>query len=254
MLAIHKLGLKMKTPLEMSSDSGDSGREKSFSSSRAGNGGDGREDRRNSSSAPTAVHEACFGYLRWIKDGDEASARSYGEAKYACFSDDEDVSKVFKLLSECWKLKQPSVLISVTGSAQELELEPKLQTDFEKGLAEAAECTNGWLISGGTDAGVMALVGRALRKRQLAAAIVSQQVGSAKLVSRRSLASTFQCHAATLSQRSIGFIVCPLPAERHCLDRTRLKTLVAAYRSPHFPSPFVLLLPFPSRAVVMQTQ
>ena len=55
MLAVHKLGLKMKTPLEMISDSGDSGLEKSFSSSRAGNRGDGREDRRNSSSAPTAV-------------------------------------------------------------------------------------------------------------------------------------------------------------------------------------------------------
>lgn len=252
MLAIHKLGLKMKTPLEMSSDSGDSGREKSFSSSRAGNGGDGREDRRNSSSAPTAVHEACFGYLRWIKDGDEASARSYGEAKYACFSDDEDVSKVFKLLSECWKLKQPSVLISVTGSAQELALEPKLQTDFEKGLAEAAECTNGWLISGGTDAGVMALVGRALRKRQLAAAIVHNRWA----VRSSCPVAHLPAHSSATppcSQRSIGCIVCPLPAERHCLDRTRLKTLVAAYRSPHFPSP-VLLLPFPSRAVVTQTQ
>ena len=124
-----------------------------------------KEDRR----------DACFGSIHWKAPGEQASLNSFGVARYACFADDTDVSKVFKLLSECWKLKQPSVLISVTGSAQELKLEPKLAKEFETCLAEAAECTDGWVTTGGTDTGVMALVGRALRKRQLASTVSNQR-------------------------------------------------------------------------------
>lgn len=162
-LAIHKLKLKMKTPLAIMKPAA---------------GGDGYDalklkggDRLEDIGPPDESIDACFGEISWTKKGEEESSRSFGRAKYACFHDDTDVSDVFKLLSECWKLKAPSVLFSVTGSAQELNLEPKLTKDFEKGLAEAVDCTDGWVVTGGTDTGVMALVGRALRKRQLAATV-----------------------------------------------------------------------------------
>jgi hypothetical protein len=38
---------------------------------------------------------------------------------------------------------------------------------FEVGLAAVAHCTGGWVVTGGTDTGVMALVGRALHARML---------------------------------------------------------------------------------------
>jgi len=173
MLAIHKLGLKMKLPMQpkpsaASSAAGGSTRQAiplsrltlaSISGSGSGSSSSAPEQERN---------DACFGEISWTRQDQEISSRTFGVAKYACFKDDTNVSDVFRLLSECWKLKAPSVLISVTGSAQELNLEPKLAKDFEKGLADAAECTDGWVVTGGTDTGVMALVGRALRSRQLA--------------------------------------------------------------------------------------
>jgi hypothetical protein len=42
-------------------------------------------------------------------------------------------------------------------------MQPRLHSSFERGLAKAAQATNAWVITGGTDAGVMALVGRALQ-------------------------------------------------------------------------------------------
>ena len=170
---IHKLGLKMKLPMQpkpsaASSAAGGSNRQAiplskltlaSISGSGSGSSSGAPEQERNG---------ACFGEISWTRQDQEISSRTFGVAKYACFKDDTNVSDVFRLLSECWKLKAPSVLISVTGSAQELNLEPKLAKDFEKGLADAAECTDGWVVTGGTDTGVMALVGRALRSRQLA--------------------------------------------------------------------------------------
>lgn len=159
-LALHNLRLKMKTPLEIVKPSA------AGNSSRLEPG-----ESLDGSGATEESFDACFGDISWTKTNEEVSSRSFGRAKYACFKDDTDVSDVFRLLKECWKLRAPSVLISVTGSAQELNLEPKLTKDFEKGLAEAADCTDGWVITGGTDTGVMALVGRALRKRQLAATV-----------------------------------------------------------------------------------
>jgi hypothetical protein len=39
------------------------------------------------------------------------------------------VLSVFRLLDECWQLRRPSVLLSVTGSAQDLDLEPRLANE-----------------------------------------------------------------------------------------------------------------------------
>ena len=141
---INKLRLQMKLPLK-----GMLPRHQRLED-RAGSGVD-RKD-------------ACFGYITW-GSVDSPAVSSTNLSRYACFKDDTDPSDVFKLL-ECWKLKPPSVLMSVTGSAQELNLEHKIQSDFEKGFAHAVSCTDAWVITGGTDTGVMKMVGSALSKQQ----------------------------------------------------------------------------------------
>ena len=122
------------------------------------------------------TRDACFGYISWRKP--DPSEAPQPQARYACIDSDTNVNDVFSLLNDSWKLKRPSVLISVTGSAQDIDLEPRLATEFEKGLSMAASCTEGWVVTGGTDTGVMALVGKALQQRKLEHMYDGQQLPS----------------------------------------------------------------------------
>ena len=60
-----------------------------------------------------------------------------------------------------WKITRPEVLISVTGGAQDFVLSPRLKRVFDRGLTSAASSTNAWVVTGGTDTGVMKLVASA---------------------------------------------------------------------------------------------
>ena len=54
-------------------------------------------------------------------------------AKFCCLSDDVPMIDVLELLgwkNTCWKLRQPSVIISVTGSAKGLDLDRRLEHDL----------------------------------------------------------------------------------------------------------------------------
>jgi hypothetical protein len=70
-------------------------------------------------------------------------------------------------MERSWKLRRPEVLISVTGGAQSFALMPKLRHAFDRGLAEAVTACHAWVISGGTDTGVMELVGSALARYEV---------------------------------------------------------------------------------------
>lgn len=61
-----------------------------------------------------------------------------------------------------WRLKVPSVIYSVTGSATSFTLRPKYQEAFAQSLLHATRNTNAWVFTGGTNQGVMKLVGDAL--------------------------------------------------------------------------------------------
>ena len=75
----------------------------------------------------------------------------------------ENMEQLMKFLQKEWKLPAPDVLISVAGSAERLSMEQPLQETFKNGLASAARSTKAWVVTGGMDAGVMALTGAAMR-------------------------------------------------------------------------------------------
>ena len=100
----------------------------------------------------------CFGELDFQR-GEERLPR------YMCVSDETDVMDCWDLLDSCWKLRKPFMLLSVTGSADGLRLEPWMRKRFQRALATAVECSDAWVITGGTDSGVMELVGTALGSR-----------------------------------------------------------------------------------------
>ena len=102
---------------------------------------------------------AAFGALRI-----PGSKREY--AKWMACSSTSSVDRVFDVMVDVWKLERPTVLISVTGAASGTvdQLQPLQKAIFRRGLREAARQTKGWIITGGTNAGVMKLVGTTVRE------------------------------------------------------------------------------------------
>ena len=76
-----------------------------------------------------------------------------------------DADCVVKLLLSYWRIERPSVLLSVTGSAQDIDLEPRLEHFLKEGIFNAARSTRAWVVTGGNDTGVNELAGKALRSR-----------------------------------------------------------------------------------------
>ena len=66
-----------------------------------------------------------------------------------------------------WNLKAPTSLISVTGGAMSLNMSDKQKMIFQRGLIGAASTTNAWIMTGGTDTGVMKLVGKTVQESNL---------------------------------------------------------------------------------------
>ena len=96
-------------------------------------------------------------------NNENTSKRAKLSAKFAVVSHQTPKPTLISLLEETWQLPSPSVLISVTGSA-ELKMEHTLKEFVRHGLASAARSTSAWVFTGGTDSGVMALTGAAMRQ------------------------------------------------------------------------------------------
>jgi hypothetical protein len=62
------------------------------------------------------------------------------------------------------RFESPKMLLSVTGGAKNFTIDEETKNAFTLGLVKAAKTTDSWIISGGTDVGVMRLVGDALEK------------------------------------------------------------------------------------------
>ena len=108
-----------------------------------------------------------FGRLRFI--GHASAARRdpprfmHLAATREPYLDSKSYAKrVLSMMSNHWAVPGASIVISITGSAQELTIKPRLEKSFKRGLAQAALATNAWIVTGGTDSGVMSLVGKGL--------------------------------------------------------------------------------------------
>uniref|UniRef100_G3NSB2 Transient receptor potential cation channel, subfamily M, member 2 n=1 Tax=Gasterosteus aculeatus aculeatus TaxID=481459 RepID=G3NSB2_GASAC len=110
-----------------------------------------------------------FGEIRFGGSGQKTG-------KYARVSTDTSPEILYKLLTEQWKLSPPNLLISVTGGAKNFYLKPRLKSMFHRGLIKVAQTTGAWIITGGTQAGVMKRVGRAVRDHALSSSMQGQIV------------------------------------------------------------------------------
>jgi hypothetical protein len=143
-----------------------------------------------SKALPAVVEMAVIRIQRWYKQ-QKAMYVTFGPMMFACkdgkisdygeisylsgaraaqfirVSDSTSCAALSHFLEKYWRLRRPDVLISVTGSAATLQLTAGLQRVFDRGLATAAAMTNAWIFTGGTDSGVMKLVGEAMHKHGL---------------------------------------------------------------------------------------
>ncbi len=67
-----------------------------------------------------------------------------------------------KTLFGYWNLRRPKLILSVTGGAKNFTIPHRIKKAFKEGIVKAASSTGAWIITGGTNTGVMRLVGEAV--------------------------------------------------------------------------------------------
>ena len=100
---------------------------------------------------------ATYGTIDFVIDRDNDAP-----ARFIVVSSRAEPQSICKVMTDVWHLARPSVILSVTGGAGSLGLNAQLEEAYVKGLANAAQSTRSWIITGGSDAGVMALTGRVM--------------------------------------------------------------------------------------------
>ncbi|KAL8563213.1 hypothetical protein ACOMHN_053960 [Nucella lapillus] len=90
-------------------------------------------------------------------------------AKYVRVATDTQMPMMRKLLMDQWNMERPNLLISVTGGAKNFQMRLRLKDAFRRGLMKAALSTGAWIVTGGTNTGVMKHVGEAVRDYGLTA-------------------------------------------------------------------------------------
>ena len=87
----------------------------------------------------------------------------YKKSKYKIVNDTDDINSIIALLKE-WNISTPKLIVSVTGGAGQFSLPSRIKTAFKYGIAKIAESTDALIITGGTQTGVMKLVGEGMAK------------------------------------------------------------------------------------------
>ncbi|XP_072020322.1 transient receptor potential cation channel subfamily M member-like 2 [Amphiura filiformis] len=85
-------------------------------------------------------------------------------SEYARLDKETDTDNILELLQKDWKLTRPNLLLSVTGAAEEFNCENRTRV-FDS-IVGAADSTDAWIITGGTNVGVMKYTGEAVKKHQ----------------------------------------------------------------------------------------
>ncbi|XP_052091142.1 transient receptor potential cation channel subfamily M member-like 2 isoform X5 [Mytilus californianus] len=107
---------------------------------------------KNTTTSPTNT----FGEIEFIGHGDN-------ERKFVRVDVNTSMEKMEQLMMNVWGLQKPNLLISVTGGANFFNMKTKLKQAFRFGLMKAARSTGAWIVTGGTNTGVMKHVGEAVR-------------------------------------------------------------------------------------------
>ncbi len=87
-----------------------------------------------------------------------------------CLAIESQIAVLF--IEHVWGLKRPELVISITGSAEEFSMGEDREKVLDQ-LMETARCSSGWMVTGGTCAGIMKYVGRQTSHKHAHALIYS---------------------------------------------------------------------------------
>uniref|UniRef100_A0A8C3IL65 Transient receptor potential cation channel subfamily M member 8 n=1 Tax=Chrysemys picta bellii TaxID=8478 RepID=A0A8C3IL65_CHRPI len=82
--------------------------------------------------------------------------------KYIRLSYDTDSEMLYDLMTQHWHLKNPNLVISVTGGAKNFALKPRMRKIFSR-LIYIAQSKGAWIFTGGTHYGLMKYIGEVVR-------------------------------------------------------------------------------------------
>jgi hypothetical protein len=75
-----------------------------------------------------------------------------------------DIKTLSDYILKNTRFRLPKLLISVTGGVINFSIDKETKNAFMRGLINAAKTTDSWIISGGTNVGLMRLVGDAIEE------------------------------------------------------------------------------------------
>ncbi|CAF0835257.1 unnamed protein product [Adineta steineri] len=100
-----------------------------------------------------------YGFMKYDENELDSNTRL---SQYIRLNLETNAETVVKFMQQGWRLPTPDLIISITGGAKQFDMSARLRKIFQRGLVAAAVTTNAWLITAGTNTGVVKEVGEAL--------------------------------------------------------------------------------------------
>ncbi|CAF3990732.1 unnamed protein product [Rotaria sordida] len=72
-----------------------------------------------------------------------------------------------RLMFDVWKVKEPKLIMCITGGGKYFKLSERLEREFMKGIIQAALRADGWIVTTGFKTGVVQLVGEAIHDHKV---------------------------------------------------------------------------------------
>ena len=85
-------------------------------------------------------------------------------AKWLVLAESTKMTLLCHFIERCWKLSQPDLVVDLTGSMQDLSIEPRIAEAISDGMDDVIRSTSCWMMTGAFDAGLAKLAGSVVRK------------------------------------------------------------------------------------------
>ena len=94
---------------------------------------------------------------------EQAKSYQFHQSPYLVLASSSSPSLINRLLVRFWGLPEPELIIDVTGSAQDMLLDQSNEYALRRALTILSKLGNVWVISSGTDTGIMKILGSTIR-------------------------------------------------------------------------------------------
>ncbi|RNA22376.1 transient receptor potential cation channel subfamily M member 2-like isoform X1 [Brachionus plicatilis] len=99
---------------------------------------------------------------------------AFGELKFEDFKRNDPkylrvdfrtpLDQMVKIIFEVWKMHRPKLIISITGGAKNFKINAGIKNALKRAVISAALSTDAWLVTGGTNEGIMKIIGEAFKE------------------------------------------------------------------------------------------